>query len=115
MKFSNPICSCVAAIKNGRVEICPNELGNRITPSWVSWDSNGLRLIGEAAKKQACTNPMNTVYDIKRFIGRKWTDETVQQDIKALPFRGAVAIDIIYHTTINKSLLAHGDSRKRQE
>jgi endoplasmic reticulum chaperone BiP len=75
-------------LKNGRVEICPNELGNRITPSWVSWDSQGTRLIGDAAKKQATVHPLTTVFDIKRIIGRKWSDATVKQDIKTFPFKG---------------------------
>ena len=80
--------SCVAALKNGRVEICPNEMGNRITPSWVSWDTSGVRVIGDAAKRQASVNPLTTVYDIKRLIGRKWSDVLVKQDAKSFPFNG---------------------------
>jgi len=74
--------------KNGRVEIIPNELGNRITPSWVAFDAETKeRLIGEAAKNQSSINPLNTVFDSKRLIGRKFTDPTVQSDLKLLPFK----------------------------
>ena len=64
--------SCVAVWKNGRVEICPNEQGNRITPSYVAWSADGTRLVGDAAKNQAAQNPPNTVFDVKRLIGRKF-------------------------------------------
>ena len=79
--------SCVAVWKNGRVEICPNEQGNRITPSQVAWTSDGQRLVGDAAKNQASSNPTNTVFDVKRLIGRKFTDPTVQRDAKLFPFK----------------------------
>ena len=78
--------SCVAVWKNGRVEICPNEQGNRITPSYVAW-SDGQRLVGDAAKNQASSNPQNTVFDVKRLIGRKFTDSSVQKDQKLMPFK----------------------------
>ena len=71
--------SCVAVWQNGRVEICPNDQGNRITPSYVSFTEDDQRLIGEAAKNQAAQNPTNTVYDAKRLIGRKFEDPTVQR------------------------------------
>ena len=77
--------SCVGIYKNGRVEIIPNELGNRITPSVVSF-SDEERLIGEAAKNQAAVNPTRTVYDVKRLIGRRFTDKEVQHDKKFLPY-----------------------------
>ena len=64
--------SCVGIFKNGRVEIIPNEQGNRITPSYVGWDDNDERLIGDAAKNQATINPARTVFDAKRLIGRKY-------------------------------------------
>jgi len=78
--------SCVGVFQNGRVEIIPNDQGNRITPSYVSWDPAGERLIGDAAKNQATVNPEQTVFDVKRLIGRKYTDKTVQADKKLLPF-----------------------------
>jgi endoplasmic reticulum chaperone BiP len=77
--------SCVGVYKNGRVEIIPNDQGNRITPSYVAW-ADGERLVGDAAKNQATLNPANTVFDVKRLIGRRFTDKTVQEDIKLWPF-----------------------------
>jgi len=78
--------SCVGVYKNGRVEIIANDQGNRITPSYVAWDK-GERLIGDAAKNQATVNPENTVFDVKRLIGRKFNDKTVQHDMKMWPFK----------------------------
>ncbi|KAG5175578.1 molecular chaperones GRP78/BiP/KAR2, HSP70 superfamily [Tribonema minus] len=79
--------SCVGVFKSGRVEIIANDQGNRITPSYVAWDSSGERLIGDAAKNQATVNPETTVFDVKRLIGRSFTDKTVQADIKLFPFK----------------------------
>jgi len=78
--------SCVGIYKNGRVEIIPNDQGNRITPSYVSF-TDDERLIGEAAKNQATVNPEQTLFDVKRLIGRRWKDSTVQKDLKLLPFK----------------------------
>jgi len=77
--------SCVGLYKNGYVEIITNELGNRITPSVVAF-TDEERLIGEAAKNQASVNPSRTLYDVKRLIGRKFTDKTVQGDKKYMPY-----------------------------
>jgi endoplasmic reticulum chaperone BiP len=77
--------SCVGIYKNGHVDIIPNELGNRITPSVVAF-TDEERLIGESAKNQAAVNPTRTVYDVKRLIGRKYSDTTVQHDKKYLPY-----------------------------
>merc|ERR1711896_30517 len=78
--------SCVGIYKNGRVEIIPNDQGNRITPSYVAFTEDE-RLIGEAAKNQATVNPAQTLFDVKRLIGRRFKDSTVQKDIKLLPFK----------------------------
>jgi heat shock protein 5 len=77
--------SCVGIFKNGQVEVIPNELGNRITPSVVAF-TDEERLIGEAAKNQLTINPTRTLYDVKRLIGRKYSDKTVQYDKKYLPY-----------------------------
>lgn len=72
--------------KGGRVEIIANDQGNRITPSWVSFSPTGERLIGDVAKHAFHTNPLNTVYDAKRLIGRNFADEDVQRDMVHWPF-----------------------------
>ena len=77
--------SCVGIFRNGSVEIIPNELGNRITPSVVAFTDDD-RLVGEAAKNQAALNPKRTIYSVKRVIGRKYNDKEVQMDKKLLPY-----------------------------
>lgn len=67
--------------------MCPNEQGNRITPSYVAYAADGTRLVGDSAKNQAATNPDNTIFDVKRLIGRKHSDSTVQKDAKLLPYK----------------------------
>uniref|UniRef100_A0ACD5Z3M6 Uncharacterized protein n=1 Tax=Avena sativa TaxID=4498 RepID=A0ACD5Z3M6_AVESA len=79
--------SCVGVYRNGHVEIIANDQGNRITPSWVAFTDSGERLIGEAAKNQAAANPLRTVYDAKRLIGRQFADAEVQRDMKLLPYK----------------------------
>ena len=78
--------SCVGVFKNGRVEIMANDQGNRITPSYVAFMENGERLVGDAAKNQATINPENTVFDVKRLIGRNFSDKSVQADKKLVPY-----------------------------
>lgn len=78
--------SCVGVFKNGRVEIIANDQGNRITPSYVAFMENGDRLVGDAAKNQATINPENTVFDVKRLIGREYNDKSVQADKKLVPY-----------------------------
>eukprot|EP00635_Sarcinochrysidales_sp_CCMP3193_P011485 CAMPEP_0118889468 /NCGR_PEP_ID=MMETSP1166-20130328/377_1 /TAXON_ID=1104430 /ORGANISM="Chrysoreinhardia sp, Strain CCMP3193" /LENGTH=663 /DNA_ID=CAMNT_0006828059 /DNA_START=139 /DNA_END=2130 /DNA_ORIENTATION=- len=79
--------SCVGIYQNGRVEIIANDQGNRITPSYVAWDMQGERMVGDAAKNQATINPENTVFDVKRLIGRKYNEKSVQADKKLFPFK----------------------------
>lgn len=73
--------SCVGVWQNDRVEILPNDQGNRTTPSYVAF-TDSERMIGDAAKNQTAMNPMNTVFDAKRLIGLKFSDPKVQDDIK---------------------------------
>lgn len=78
--------SCVGVWQHDRVEIIPNDQGNRTTPSYVAF-TDTERLIGDAAKNQVAMNPQNTVFDAKRLIGRRFTDASVQSDMKLWPFR----------------------------
>ena len=78
--------SCVGIWQNDRVEIIANDQGNRTTPSYVAF-TDKERLIGDAAKNQVSVNPFNTVFDAKRLIGRKITDDTVKSDMKHWPFK----------------------------
>jgi heat shock protein 5 len=78
--------SCVAIYEHGNVEIIVNDQGNRVTPSYVAF-TDTERLVGDAAKTQAALNPENTVYDSKRLLGRKFSDESVQEDMKLWPFK----------------------------
>ncbi|KAB1216319.1 Heat shock cognate 70 kDa protein [Morella rubra] len=78
--------SCVAVWKDYRVEIIPNDLGNRKTPSCVAFNETH-RLIGDAAKDQVALNPANTVFDSKRLIGRRFDDASVQSDMTFWPFK----------------------------
>lgn len=104
--------SCVAVYKNGHVDIIPNDQGNRITPSYSAFNhqicvshfffikptilsslyvaftgpSNKQRLLGDAAKNQLSSNPKNTIFDVKRIIGRLYNEHSVQADLKHFPF-----------------------------
>lgn len=71
--------SCVGVMQKGKVEILVNDQGNRITPSYVAY-TDEERLVGDAAKQQAAANPSNTIFDVKRFIGRKFDEKEVQTD-----------------------------------
>ena len=79
--------SCVAVMEGGEPVVIPNAEGARTTPSVVAITKNGERLVGEVAKRQAITNPENTVYSIKRFMGRKYDDPEVDRDRRLVPYR----------------------------
>jgi molecular chaperone DnaK len=79
--------SCVAVMEGGDPKVIANVEGNRTTPSMVAFTDSGERLVGQIAKRQAITNPDNTVYAVKRLIGRKYESAEVQRDIKISPFK----------------------------
>lgn len=79
--------SCVAIMEGGKVRVIENAEGGRTTPSIVGYNKDGQILVGASAKRQAVTNPHNTLYAIKRLIGRKFKDNVVQKDIKMVPYK----------------------------
>jgi molecular chaperone DnaK len=79
--------SAVAVIEGGDPKIIPSAEGGNLVPSMVAVGKSGERLVGELAKRQAIVNPENTIFSIKRLIGRKFKDATVQEDIKRLPYK----------------------------
>ncbi|MBP6916614.1 molecular chaperone DnaK [Candidatus Saccharibacteria bacterium] len=78
--------SAMAVMEGGKPEIVANAEGSRTTPSVVAINKNGERLVGQLARRQAVTNPKNTVYEMKRLIGRRWEDKEVQRDIKLMGY-----------------------------
>ena len=76
--------SCMAVYEGGKATVIPNAEGERTTPSVVAWTKTGERLVGRPAKRQATTNPKNTVYEVKRLIGHKFSE--VVEDVKKFPF-----------------------------
>jgi len=78
--------SAVAIVEGGQPKIIENNEGNRTTPSVVAMGKNSDRLVGLLAKRQAVTNPKNTIYGVKRYMGHKFSDEAIQKDLKASPF-----------------------------
>jgi molecular chaperone DnaK len=79
--------SAMAVMQSGKPEIIANSEGNRTTPSVVAINKNGERLVGQVANRQRVTNPTNTIFGVKRLIGRKFDDEEVQRDIKLMPYK----------------------------
>jgi len=79
--------SCVAVMEGGDPVVIANQEGNRTTPSIVAFAESGERLVGQVAKRQAVTNSENTVYAVKRLIGRKYNSKEVQYDKSISPFK----------------------------
>ena len=83
--------SCVAVMDGGEAKVIENAEGDRTTPSIIAYANDGEVLVGQPAKRQAVTNPDNTLFAIKRLIGRQFDDEVVQKDIKMVPYKIAKA------------------------
>jgi molecular chaperone DnaK len=79
--------SCVAVMENGVPKVIENSEGARTTPSVVAYMDDGEVLTGAPAKRQAVTNPKNTLYAVKRLIGRKFEEKEVQKDIELMPYK----------------------------
>ncbi len=78
--------SCVAVLDGDSTRVIENAEGARTTPSIIAYTEDNQTLVGQAAKRQAVTNPTNTLYAVKRLIGRKFSDAEVQKDIKIVPY-----------------------------
>ena len=79
--------SCVAVMEGGDTKVIENSEGARTTPSMVAFTDSGERLVGQAAKRQAVTNPMKTLYSVKRLIGRRFDDPMVAKEMSLVPFK----------------------------
>ena len=83
--------SCVAVLDGDKPRVIENAEGDRTTPSIIAYTNDGETLVGQSAKRQAVTNPTNTLFAIKRLIGRRWEDKEVQRDIDIMPYKIAKA------------------------
>src|SRR5918912_3084323 len=83
--------SVMSTIEGGEPVVIPNAEGERLTPSVVAISASGERLVGRLARRQAVTNPENTIFSIKRFMGRKFSDPEVQRDLKLVPYKVSAA------------------------
>src|SRR5881628_89851 len=79
--------SCVSIIENGQPKVIENSEGARTTPSIIAYQEDGEILVGAPAKRQAVTNPKNTLFAVKRLIGRKFEEKEVQKDIHLMPYK----------------------------
>ena len=84
--------SCVSIMEGNTTKVIENSEGARTTPSIIAYQEDGEVLVGASAKRQAVTNPRNTLYAVKRLIGRKFTEKEVQKDIALMPFTIAAAV-----------------------
>src|SRR3974377_2372055 len=94
--------SVVAVMEGGEPKVIPNEEGGRTTPSVVGFTKNGERLVGQVAKRQAITNPENTIFSIKRFMGRRYDE--VSEEMKMVPYKVVRAGD-------NAAVVAQGQEK----
>src|SRR3954469_20738324 len=79
--------SCVSVLEGGKPKVIENAEGDRTTPSIIAFTNDDEILVGQSAKRQSVTNPHNTLYAVKRLIGRKFKDDVVQKDIKMVPYK----------------------------
>src|SRR6187551_2851768 len=79
--------SCVAIMEGGKPRVIENSEGYRTTPSIVAFTKDGEVLVGQSAKRQSVTNPSNTVFAVKRLIGRRFEDNVVQKDVDMVPYK----------------------------
>ena len=79
--------SCVSILENGKAKVIENAEGGRTTPSIIAYANDGEILVGQSAKRQAVTNPHNTLYAVKRLIGRRFDEDVVQKDIQMVPYK----------------------------
>ena len=79
--------SCVSVLEGGKPRVIENAEGGRTTPSIVAYTDDNEILVGQSAKRQAVTNPTNTLFAVKRLIGRRFEDDVVQKDIKMVPYQ----------------------------
>ncbi|MCI0733892.1 MAG: Hsp70 family protein, partial [Methylococcaceae bacterium] len=79
--------SCVAVLEGGKPRVIENSEGARTTPSIIAFSKDNEVLVGQSAKRQAVTNPANTLFAIKRLIGRRFKDDVVQKDIRMVPYK----------------------------
>ena len=95
--------SCVAIMEGGKPRVIENSEGDRTTPSIVAFTKDDEVLVGQSAKRQAVTNPQNTLFAIKRLIGRKFQDDVVQKDVGMVPYKIAKASKRAYATLRRRS------------
>src|SRR3972149_9960596 len=79
--------SVVAVVEGGKPKVIPTAEGSNLCPSVIAVNKNRERLVGQLAKRQAVTNPENTIFSVKRLIGRRWEEEEIQKDLKLLPYK----------------------------
>src|SRR6187402_513051 len=79
--------SCVSVLEGGKPKVIENAEGDRTTPSIIAFTNDNEILVGQSAKRQSVTNPHNTLYAVKRLIGRKFKDDVVQKDISMVPYK----------------------------